>query len=217
MSRESIEKFEGLFENYMSQLCDENPDPSHDILHVKRVVSLAKKLADLEGANLKIVVPAAYLHDCIYISKADSRRSQASKISADMAMELLRRWDYPEEFLSAIHHAILAHSFSANVLAETIEAQVVQDADRLDAIGAVGIFRCFAFSGLAKRPLYFSGDPFCKNRKLDDQTNTLDHFYTKLLHLQGRINTDSAKKEAIKRVATMNSFLQSLRNELVDN
>lgn len=211
-----MKEFENIFENYMSKLCDEHPDPSHDILHVKRVVSLAKKLAAAENADLNIVIPAAYLHDCIYISKADPRRTQASRISADKAMELLSLWNYPKEFLPAIHHAISAHSFSAKIVAETIEAKVVQDADRLDAIGAVGIFRCFAFSGLAKRPLYFDDDPFCKNRELDDQTNTLDHFYTKLLLLQDRLNTDSAKKEGLKRMKTMSSFLESLQNELIE-
>src|ERR1017187_3954154 len=142
-----MEKFENLFESYMSNLCDENPDPSHDILHVKRVVAIAKKLSLEENANLEVVVPAAYLHDCVYISKTDQRRSQASRISADRAIELLKDWKYSEELFPAIHHAISAHSFSANIPPETIEAQVVQDADRIDAMGAIGIFRCFAFSG----------------------------------------------------------------------
>lgn len=129
----------------MNEACDENPDPSHDIHHVQRVVKLAKALAQKEGANLEIVVPAAYLHGCVYISKSDNRRKRSSMISADRALELAE-WNYPAEFFPGIHHAILAHSFSANVPAQTLEAKVVQDADRLDAIGAIGIFRCFAFS-----------------------------------------------------------------------
>lgn len=179
-----MNRYEALFENFMREVCDQNPDSSHDILHVQRVVRVAQKFAVKENANLKIVVPAAYLHDCFYISKADPRRKLSSKISADKAIELLSEWGYPGEFFAGIHHAILAHSFSAGVLAETIEAKVVQDADRLDAMGAVGIFRAFAFSGLVRRPLYNPEDPFCETRTPDDQTNTLDHFFTKLIHLQ---------------------------------
>lgn len=210
-----MEKFEALFKDYMVLVCELNPDPSHDIFHVERVVALAKKLAYEEGANLNIVVPAAYLHDCVYISKTDSRRSEASRLSAEKAVELLSQWAYPEEYYPSIQHAIAAHSFSAKIKPETIEAQIVQDADRLDAMGATGIFRCFAFSGLARRPLYFTPDPFCKSRAPDDQTNTLDHFFTKLLHLHDKLNTASAKAEGAKRLHTMKLFLESLERELI--
>ncbi len=212
-----MSSFERFFEEYMVGVCAENPDPSHDILHVYRVVALAKKLARLENAELRVVVPAAYLHDCVYVSKIDPRRSQASRISADRAVDLLTGWSYPSEFLPGIHHAILAHSFSAKVAAETVEAKVVQDADRLDAMGAVGIFRCFAFSGLAKRPLYSAIDPFCQSRTPDDQSNTLDHFFTKLLSLHERLNTVAAKNEGSLRLKTMKEFLQSLQGELTEN
>lgn len=207
-------KFENLFIHFMTCLCDQHPDPSHDILHVKRVVGLAKKLAALEKANLNIVVPAAYLHDCVYVSKADEQRAKASVMSADKAIRLLQEWDYPKEFHTEIHHAISAHSFSAKIPAQTIEAKVVQDADRLDAMGAVGIFRCFAMSGQYRRPLYFEEDPFCLTRQPDDQTNTLDHFYIKLLNLQSQLNTSSAKIEGDKRMTTMNFYLNHLRSEL---
>ncbi len=209
-----MEKFEQTFEDYMSEVCQKNPDPSHDILHVKRVVNIAKKLAAQEKANLKIVVPAAYLHDCVYISKTDTRRKMASKISADRAVELLTHWSYPKEFLPAIHHAILAHSFSAKIDAVSLEAKIVQDADRLDAMGATGIFRCFAFSGLAQRPLYRAQDPFCESRTPDDSDNTLDHFFTKLLHLQDKLNTPSARAEGELRLQTMTIYLNDLRREL---
>ena len=205
---------EADFENYMREVCDQNPDPSHDILHVQRVVTVAKRLAVEESAKLEIVVPAAYLHDCVYISKADSRRKQSSKISADKAIELLHAWNYPEEFFPGIHHAIFAHSFSAGIVAETIEAKVVQDADRLDAMGAVGIFRAFAFSGMVGRPLYSPEDPFCETRTPNDQTNTLDHFYTKLLRLRDKLWTRSARHEGEVRLKTMTTFLESLKREL---
>lgn len=211
-----MQKFEQLFLKHMKKVCDEYPDPSHDILHVQRVVHWAKKLAKDESANLDIVIPAAYLHDCIYISKADLRRSQASKISADLALKLLKNWNYPEEHFEGIHHAIHAHSFSANITPTTIEAKVVQDADRLDAIGSIGIMRCFSFGGLAKRDLYNVEDPFCKNRTPHDKTNSVDHFYGKLLNLPKSLNTKSAQKEGQKRLHFMQNFLQELQEEIID-
>jgi uncharacterized protein len=209
-----MNQFENLFFDYMKQICDENPDPSHDILHVQRVVALAKKLGKEENAKLEVIVPAAYLHDCVYISKADARRSMASRISAEKAGELLLAWNYPQAHHLEIQHAICAHSFSARIAPETLEAKIVQDADRLDGIGAIGIFRCFAFSGLARRPLYWQDDPFCKKRKPDDRHNTLDHFYTKLLGLCESLHTASAKAEGSKRLHTMQAYLEALEREL---
>jgi uncharacterized protein len=208
-----MNQLEMLCDEFMLKLCEAHPDPSHDILHVRRVVSTAKRLAAEEGAELEVVVPAAYLHDCVYVSKTDARRSQASRISADHAVELLRQWGYPEKFLPRVHHAIVAHSFSAGVPAETLEAKVVQDADRLDAMGAVGAFRCFAFSGLAKRPLYSHKDPFCVKRMPDEGSFTLDHFYTKLFKLQDLLHTAAARREGARRVETMRFLLDALKTE----
>lgn len=199
---------------YMAELCRQNPDPSHDILHVRRVVELAKKIGAAEGADLNVVVPASYLHDCIYISKTDPRRKQASKLSADKAIELLSSWGYPEKYYKDIHHAIMAHSFSAEVEAKSLEARVVQDADRLDALGAIGIARCFAFSGLAARPIYNPEDPFCESREPNDQSNTVDHFFIKLLKLSEKLNTSTARAESESRLQTMKLFLSSLRAEI---
>ena len=205
---------ESLFQRYMSDLCNSNPDPSHDILHVKRVVGVAKKLCIEENASIEVVVPAAYLHDCVYISKSDPRRKQASQLSATKAKNLLKQWNYPDQFIDDIAHAIEAHSFSANITALSLEAKIVQDADRLDAIGAVGIMRCFSFSGLSNRSFYNSVDPFCSKRLPDDSNNALDHFFVKLMKIPQSLHTRSAQAEAKKRLSTMNSFLSSLRAEI---
>ena len=209
-----MNSIETLCHDHMTQLCALHPDPSHDISHVERVVRWAKSLAEKQGANLDIVVPAAYLHDCVYISKSDARRSQASKLSADFSLELLKKWNYSEKYFPQIHHAILAHSFSANVPTESLEAQVVQDADRLDAMGVIGSLRCFAFSGMAGRALYSSVDPFAQNRVPNDATNTLDHFYVKLLKLQDKLHTQAAKTEGARRVKSMQFMLQALETEI---
>src|SRR3954465_5572576 len=90
-------------------------DSAHDEGHVRRVVANAKKLAVAEGAQLAVVLPAAWLHDCVVISKNSPQRSSASKLAADTAAAFLREAGYPAEHIPAIEHAIHAHSFSAGV------------------------------------------------------------------------------------------------------
>jgi uncharacterized protein len=203
--------------------CEKVPDPSHDFLHVLRVVKMAKHLtlqenatmANVKKADLDIVLPAAYLHDVVQISKDDPRRSQASRLSADEASRFLASIGYPEELLPAIAHAIQAHSFSAGIPAETLEACIVQDADRLDGLGAIGIARCFSLSGVLGRTFYQPEDPFVENRPPDDRLQTLDHFYTKLLTLQERLQTSSGRKVGHQRTEYLHSFLHQLKNELL--
>lgn len=210
-----MEHFEVLMRDYIEKVVDvEHRDPSHDVLHVDRVVNVAKIIGREMNANLHVIVPAAYLHDCVYISKTDTRRKEASRISADKAIELLKYWGYPSEHFAEIHHAILAHSFSAGIPASTLEAKIVQDADRLEALGAIGIIRCFTLGGMTGRPLYSKEDPFCENRKADDNHNTLDHFYIKLLGLSKTLHTPWAKKEGCIRLERLESFLLSLQNEI---
>jgi uncharacterized protein len=206
--------FEKLFSEKMQDVCNKHPDPSHDMLHVQRVVSNARKLASIENAAIEIVAPAAYLHDLVYISKSDSRRSQASQLSAMEAGSFLKQIAYPEQFIEPICHAIEAHSFSASHSAKSLEAKVVQDADRLDALGAIGIARCLAFSGLAMRPIYNFDDPFCNKRIADDSTNTLDHFFLKLLKLPDKMQTAAGKEEANKRLKIMKLYLEALKTEI---
>src|SRR5690606_13837471 len=116
----------------------------------------------------------------VNVPKNDPRRSQASRFSAVAAVEFLREAAYPAQWLEEIAHAIEAHSFSAGVEPRTLEAQVVQDADRLDGLGAIGIARCFTVGGLLRRPIYDPLDPWAKQRAWDDLRFTVDHFFVKL-------------------------------------
>lgn len=206
--------YESKMREHVQALDKEHSDPSHDILHIERVVKLSRKMCEALHASEEVVVPAAYLHDCVYISKSDARRKQASRISADKAIELLTLWEYPEEFYPPIHHAIVAHSFSAKIPAESLEAKIVQDADRLDALGAIGVVRCFTLGALMNRPLYSKDDPFCEERLPNDQVNTLDHFYVKLLGLVDSLHTDWAKEEGLKRLQVLKTFLHDLKREI---
>ena len=189
-------------------------DAAHDQAHVLRVVKVAKQLAKQEQAQLNIILAAAYLHDCVAVAKNDPRRKQASTLAANKAIEFLSDKQLLLEHHDDIHHAIMAHSFSADIKPLTLEAKVVQDADRLDALGAIGLTRCIQVGTALGRPLYALEDPFCKKRQPDDTTYTLDHFYIKLLGLADTMQTDTAKIEAVKRIEFMKSYLLQLESEI---
>ncbi|MDD1780327.1 HD domain-containing protein [Enterovibrio sp. ZSDZ35] len=189
-------------------------DTAHDTSHILRVVKTAESLCERENANKAIVLPAAYLHDCFTFPKNHPERKESSRYAADKAIAFLQSINYPAEYLEAIHHAIVAHSFSANITPETVEAKIVQDADRLDALGAVGVARCLLVGASFDRQFYALNDPFCTEREPDDYTYTLDHFYTKLLGLPSTMQTVAARREGEKRVAFMNAFLEQLNHEI---
>ncbi len=189
-------------------------DPAHDFLHLQRVVTLAKKLATEEKACLEIVIPAAWFHDWVNVPKNDPRRSQASQVSAEAVKKLLVEMKYPSHFIDAISHAIEAHSFSANIETQTLEAQIVQDADRLDALGAIGIARCFATASILGSSFYSAQDPFCQNREPDDRRYTVDHFFKKLLKIPDSLKTDAGRNEAKRRVEFMTTYLMEFGHEL---
>jgi uncharacterized protein len=201
-----------LFEAYLRAQLPH--DAAHDILHIRRVVATAVRLASAEGARLEIVYPAAWLHDCVVVPKDSPQRPLASRLAAETAVAFLSHIGYAPALLPAIEHAIAAHSFSAGIAPRTLEAQIVQDADRLDALGAVGIARCLITGASMGRPFYDSADPFCRQRPADDQTATLDHFYTKLLRLAQTMQTAAGRAEAHRRTAFMRAYLAQLEREL---
>lgn len=189
-------------------------DPAHDISHVKRVVQNTLVLTASENGNAFVSVPAAWLHDCVSVAKDSPLRKQASKLAAEEAVRFLESIHYPSDLLAQIYHAIEAHSFSANIPAKTLEACIVQDADRLEAVGAIGIARCFLTGGSMGTPLYEPSDPFAAHRDLNDRSYTLDHFYCKLLGLADTMKTETGKAEAVKRTDYMKAFLQQLGSEI---
>ncbi|TAL30547.1 MAG: HD domain-containing protein [Alphaproteobacteria bacterium] len=207
-----FDEWQGIFDKKAKELYPAT-DPSHDILHIRRVVKSALKLAKEEGAELDVVMPAAYFHDFVNVPKDDPRRHQASTLSASAAAEYLASAGYPAQYLDGIRHAIAAHSFSAGIPPETIEAKVVQDADRLDALGAVGIARCFSTSALLGRPYYHEGDMLAEARTPDDKNFAIDHFFVKLFRVAEMLQTKSAREEGQRRVVFMREYLKQLRSE----
>jgi uncharacterized protein len=206
-------EWQSLFEAKAQELYPAS-DPSHDILHIRRVVRMAMKLAGEEKADPEVVLPAAYFHDFVNVPKDDPRREQASRLSAEAACGWLRSVGYPQAKLDAIGHAIAAHSFSAGIPPETIEAKVVQDADRLDALGAIGAARCFTTSALMGRPYYHDDDPLAEARAPDDKNFAVDHFFVKLFKVAEMLQTVSARAEGARRVAFMRDYLTQLKSEV---
>ena len=189
-------------------------DSAHDFDHVMRVYKNAKKICKTEKANLKLVLASVLLHDIISYPKSDKRSKLSSIESAEASKKILKKHGFKEGEIKIISDAIRDHSFSQNKVPQTIEGKILQDADRLDALGAVGIARVFAVGGAENRPFYSPHDPFCKSRSPDDQTWTLDHFYKKLLLLESKMNTRTGKKEAKKRTKILKDFLSDLKKEI---
>ena len=189
-------------------------DSAHDFAHIMRVYKNAQMICKKERVNEKLVLSAVLLHDIVSYPKFDKRSKLSSIQSAKKSKMILKKFDFSNEEIQIISDAIRDHSFSQNKIPATIVGKILQDADRLDAIGAIGIARVFAVGGSEKRPFYNVKDPFCKNRIPDDKIWTLDHFYKKLLKLESIMNTKSGKIEAKKRTKILNNFLNQLKNEI---
>jgi len=191
-----------------------NNDPAHDFEHVMRVYHNAQKITKKEKANQKLVLAAALLHDIVSYPKSSKRSKFSSVDSAKKSKSILKKYTFSNEEISIICDAIEDHSFSQNRIPRTIEGKILQDADRLDALGAIGIARVFATSGSLNRPFYKIDDPFCNDRKPDDSHWAIDHFFNKLLKLQSLMNTKSGKIEAKKRTKVLKIFLKQFKSEI---
>lgn len=189
-------------------------DPAHDYSHIMRVYKNAERIAKHEKANLRLVLAAVLLHDIVQFPKSDARSKTASTASAHLAKKILAKYGFTKKEIQIISDAILDHSYSRNKIPKTLEGKILQDADRLDALGAIGIARTFVVGGAENRPLYDDSDPFCQKRKPDDNSWTVDHFYRKLLLLEKKMNTEFARNEAKRRTKLMKKFLFELKREL---
>lgn len=192
-------------------------DGSHDLSHILRVWQNVQHIAAKEGGDQAILTAATILHDCVDIPKNSPQRSSASLLSARKAAKILRGLVWDETDIGRVAHAIEAHSFSANVKPLTLEAKILQDADRLDATGHIGIARCFYVSGRMGCAIYDPADPTACNRPLDDHEFAIDHFFTKLLRLSGSFQTETGRKLGAERHKTMKGFVDGLLAEISSN
>ncbi len=210
----TLAQWNQVFREKMSGELHGPPDPAHDLAHFERVVKTALELARQENANESIVLPAAWFHDLVNVPKNDPRRSQASRLSAEAADQVLDELGYDSSHRTEIKHAIEAHSYSADITPTTLEAKIVQDADRLDGLGAIGIARVFSVGGMLGRKIYSPTDPLGeRGRTLNDLEYTVDHFFVKLFKTVEKLNTSAGRAEGLRRVELMKSYLSELKRE----
>lgn len=190
-------------------------DPAHDFEHVMRVCRNASMICRMEGADDRLAPCAALLHDVASYPKSDRRSESSSLESARVSEALLLRHGFSAEDARTVSEAVRDHSFSRGAPPpRTREAMILQDADRLDALGAIGIARVFSTGGALGRMLYNADDPFCRERTPDDAAWTVDHFFQKLLKLESLMNTESGRTEAQKRTGLLREYLGHLDGEI---
>ena len=205
------QRFESWFDEHHA-----SEDSAHDISHFRRVWMTARKIMIHHQADPLVVLTACYFHDIVSLPKNHPERSQSSRLAARKTRDILHRDfpDFPPDRFAAVEHAIEAHSFSAGIAPQSIEAKIVQDADRLEALGAIGLARVFAVSGALGVALFDAEDPFADARSLDDRAFALDHFQTKLLRLPDTMQTDVGRDLAQHNADFLVHFMAKLSAEL---
>ncbi len=192
-------------------------DPAHGFGHILRVVRLAEQLATAEGADLEVVRAAALLHDIGGASTDDTRQGH-QHTSARRAGEILREEGWPEEKIRAVQHCIRAHRFrDPSEQPQSLEARVLFDADKLDAIGAVGVVRAIAYAVQAQQQIFTEPSSLFLQTGVKEpgEDHTPYHEYLfKLRKLKDRLYTPSGKAIAAGRHRFMEQFFTQLRSEL---
>lgn len=191
-------------------------DAAHDLAHFRRVWNTARRLAEDEKVDELAILTACYFHDVISLAKNHPQRHQSSRLAAAKTQHILATdfADFPAERYATVMHAIEAHSYSGGITPQTPEARIVQDADRLEALGAIGLARVFAVAGALNIPLFDADDPFADRRTLDDRAFALDHFQSKLLRLPQTMQTAKGKALAQENARFLVQFMAKLSAEL---
>jgi uncharacterized protein len=206
--------FEKTAELLIPHAVGEQRDGSHDISHIMRVWKNVVVIQANEGGDMKLLLAATLLHDCVSIEKNAPQRSEASIMAASKASQILADIGWDQTSIQAAAHAIEAHSFSAGIAPVTLEAKILQDSDRLDAIGMVGVARCFYIAGRMGSALYNVEDPKAQSRSYDDKAFAIDHFETKLFKLASVFQTETGARLADVRQNRLTRFLNEFMDEI---
>jgi uncharacterized protein len=189
------------------------PDPTHDTAHALRVALAALRLGGDE-VSAREVVAAALLHDAVNVPKSSPERAQASARSAAAARARLPAAGFAPDAVERIAAAIRDHSFSRGAVPEGALGRALQDADRLEALGAIGLLRCLATGERMGAAWFCAEDPWARARPLDDRRYSVDHFFAKLLRLPATMCTAAGRAEAERRAAFLRAFLVALGEEI---
>ncbi len=198
---------------------------SHDLEHTFRVLKLALKIAKTEPlCNIDVLKLSAILHDIARVKEDtdNSRRIDHAILGAEMAAKILKELSFDDRTIESVKHCIRAHRFRGSERPETLEAKILSDADKIDAIGAIGVARAFMIAGEWGEPLYmdFEGEEKylnnTENGRIKNQKNHSPNieFEVKLKHIPERLYTDEAKRIAQERVRFMELFFERLSKEL---
>jgi uncharacterized protein len=219
-SKEPVSKLPDAKMPTIEEACQWYPaaDPVHGFDHVLRVYRLAERLARLEGADVQIVLAAVLLHDAQDGAAGQDARLDHQHASARFAGQILQAKGWPEARIAAVQHCIRAHRFrDVHEQPATLEAQVLFDADKLDAIGAIGVARAVAYAALAGQPAYASPSPrFLESgQRAPGEPHSAYHEYLfKLCKLKERLYTPTARAIAAERHAYMAQFFNRLGEEI---
>jgi uncharacterized protein len=195
-----------------------NADPVHDFQHILRVLALAERVGQAEGADLEIVRAAVLLHDAAGATPGgNGERAAHHEASADFARQVLEAEGWPAERREAVLHCIRAHRFRGTEAPCTLEAQVLFDSDKLDVLGAIGALRAAGYAALAGQPL--TGTPSAQfhatGEKEPGEPHTPYHeFMFKLTRVPERLYTATARAMAAERHAYLTAFFERLAREL---
>ncbi len=195
-------------------------DGSHDGDHLLRVMRNCEMILDGERqrggeADREVVMAAALFHDVVNVPKDSDERADASVHAADTARDFFAGTGvFDENRLAWVADAIERHSYSRGLEPKRLEGAIVRDADRLEAIGAVGLARCFHVGGQLDRPLWDQADPFAEDRDLDDTRYAIDHFFEKLLTIREHMQTETGAEIADRRHGLLTDYLEQLAEEI---
>jgi uncharacterized protein len=201
-------------------------DAAHDFSHILRVAKMTVEIyareiktresRALTSAEIDMCLVSALLHDCVPVPKDSPLRKESSRLASEKAREWLKELDWDASQIDEIAGAVLTHSFSANIAPTSLLGDALQDADRLEALGALGLFRTIATGVSMDAELFDKKDPWAERRDLDDRKFTIDHFHTKLLKLPASFKTSAAKAEAQSRADYLEQFLVQLKKEILE-
>jgi len=189
---------------------------SHAFDHTERVYNLAIKIGYKEKADLEVIKAAALLHDIARLKEDNNECECHAEHGAILAEKILNELNFPNEKLKNVIHSIQCHRHSKKITAKTKEAKIIQDADRLDALGAITIARMFSTGGKINRPIYNPNIKIDPNKihKGYYSDSTIHGFYTKILKIKPEtFNTKIAKKLAKKRYKFVEKFLEEFFKE----
>jgi uncharacterized protein len=196
-------------------LKNEETDGAHNLDHVDRVWKLCQLIGSgEEGVDWIVLLATAYFHDVVSYPKNHPLSDTSAQAAAIRTRHILHELDFPRKKISRVEDAISRHSYSSSKTAKSIEEKIIQDADRIDALGAIGIARMFYTAGRMGSRLYDPVDPYAEHRSLDDKRFALDHIRTKLNKLVAKINTQKGKEVAEERVRLLETFEDQLAREI---